>query len=174
MLPVFNEFSRRLEGIHNEVHVLSGGQSPAGHMATIDFAAFDPLFWLHHCNVDRLAAMYQAAHPYVYLTPVPGVPTFARLVPSTVDGPLDNLQTQLYPFKHPNGLFWRSDDIKTAGSIWKYNYGYEEVPCSYATQSELALQAFTKRRIKALYGPVVSRWPFVREPTSKSLLLARG
>jgi tyrosinase len=31
----------------------------AGHMCDPSVAAFDPIFWLHHCNVDRQAAMFQ-------------------------------------------------------------------------------------------------------------------
>ncbi|KAK4696632.1 hypothetical protein P7C71_g1311, partial [Lecanoromycetidae sp. Uapishka_2] len=31
-----------------------------GHMSDVPVAAFDPIFWLHHCNIDRLCAMWQA------------------------------------------------------------------------------------------------------------------
>ena len=55
-----------LEGFHDNLHVqVSWGmpgrvnQSPRGHMSNPDFAAFDPTFWLHHCNVDRLCAIWQ-------------------------------------------------------------------------------------------------------------------
>jgi tyrosinase len=40
-----------LESIHNNVHGICGGNSPgqqAGDMSYLDYAAFDPLFWLHH------------------------------------------------------------------------------------------------------------------------------
>ena len=33
-----------LEGIHNNVHVYTGGK---GHMA-LSVSAFDPVFWMHH------------------------------------------------------------------------------------------------------------------------------
>ncbi|KAI1373531.1 common central domain of tyrosinase-domain-containing protein [Hypoxylon crocopeplum] len=52
-----------LEYIHNNVHNVSGGLSftdgGLGHMSDVPVAAFDPLFWLHHCNVDRLLSMWQ-------------------------------------------------------------------------------------------------------------------
>ncbi|XDG05753.1 hypothetical protein ABKA04_005368 [Annulohypoxylon sp. FPYF3050] len=47
-----------LEAAHNIVHNAVGGS-----FASIDATAFDPLFMLHHANVDRLAALWQAAHP---------------------------------------------------------------------------------------------------------------
>lgn len=40
-----------LETPHNSLHDIIGGDS--GNMSSIDIAAFDPIFWLHHCNMDR-------------------------------------------------------------------------------------------------------------------------
>jgi tyrosinase len=39
---------------HGLVHGLVGGQNPPGLMSRFDTAALDPVFWLHHCNMDRL------------------------------------------------------------------------------------------------------------------------
>lgn len=42
---------------HNLVHVLIGGLGvgqPIGWMSDPNYAALDPIFWLHHCNIDRL------------------------------------------------------------------------------------------------------------------------
>jgi hypothetical protein len=40
-----------LETPHNSLHNIIGGKG--GNMSSIDIAAFDPIFWLHHCNMDR-------------------------------------------------------------------------------------------------------------------------
>lgn len=52
----FNRFGSqngRLESTpHNILHVRIGGAN--GWMSDPDTAAFDPIFWLHHCNIDRL------------------------------------------------------------------------------------------------------------------------
>jgi tyrosinase len=32
------------------------------------YAAFDPIFWLHHCNVDRIFALWQVLNPNSYVT----------------------------------------------------------------------------------------------------------
>ena len=37
---------------HGDVHVNVGG--PGGLMSAFGTAALDPIFWLHHCNIDRL------------------------------------------------------------------------------------------------------------------------
>jgi len=47
-----------VESPHNSVHVALGFP-----MSTVKYAAFDPMFWLHHCNVDRLYESYIAVHP---------------------------------------------------------------------------------------------------------------
>ena len=57
-----------LEGIHDTIHVDVGGN---GHMADPGVAAFDPIFWLHHCQVDRLLALWQAVYPTTYVSPGP-------------------------------------------------------------------------------------------------------
>lgn len=44
---------------HNTVHVMVGGVgSTAGWMSDPAYAALDPIFWLHHCNIDRLWAAW--------------------------------------------------------------------------------------------------------------------
>lgn len=44
---------------HNLVHVMVGGlNNPVGFMSDPDFAALDPIFWVHHCNIDRLWAAW--------------------------------------------------------------------------------------------------------------------
>lgn len=59
----FGDFSSRLEGEpHNSGHVVVGIPStgPVGHIGD-GLSPLDPLFWLHHCNVDRLWALWQVA-----------------------------------------------------------------------------------------------------------------
>jgi tyrosinase len=53
----FGPFQLRLEGEHGAVHIAVGGQ-----MAT-ERSPADPLFWLHHANVDRIWARWQERHP---------------------------------------------------------------------------------------------------------------
>ncbi len=49
-------FCRMLDsGLHGNVHVLVGNRT---NMGSIPWAARDPIFWLHHCNIDRLWASW--------------------------------------------------------------------------------------------------------------------
>jgi tyrosinase len=54
----FVSFWMTLENYHGEVHVWVGGD-----MEDIPFAAYDPIFWAHHCMIDRLWRMWQLKHP---------------------------------------------------------------------------------------------------------------
>lgn len=58
----FADFSQRVEELHDRVHVWVGGT-----MAEVSFAAYDPIFWAHHCMVDRLWRMWQQRHPAITL-----------------------------------------------------------------------------------------------------------
>lgn len=60
---IFRSFRNRLEGwccrsqLHNRVHVWVGG-------SMLEMTSpNDPVFFLHHCNVDRLWAAWQRLHP---------------------------------------------------------------------------------------------------------------
>jgi tyrosinase len=49
-------FNERLDSfLHGSIHVLVGNTT---NMGRIPWAARDPIFWLHHCNIDRLWASW--------------------------------------------------------------------------------------------------------------------
>lgn len=77
--PSDNHFFGGLEQQHNLIHNFSGGINPVydpnapasrnnvanGDMVNAGVTAFDPIFWSHHSNVDRLWAQWQSLHPGV-------------------------------------------------------------------------------------------------------------
>jgi tyrosinase len=75
--PQDNHFFGALENVHNLIHNFSGGLNPnfgnstepmninnpaAGDMVNAGRTAFDPIFWGHHSNCDRLWAEWQKLH----------------------------------------------------------------------------------------------------------------
>ncbi len=52
--PSYSGFNSAIEGPHGSLHVWVGGQ-----MGNTTYAAYDPLFWAHHSNVDRQWASWQ-------------------------------------------------------------------------------------------------------------------
>ena len=54
----YTDFSQRIWSVHDTLHVWVGGT-----MGQVDWAAYDPLFFAHHANIDRAWRIWQAAHP---------------------------------------------------------------------------------------------------------------
>jgi tyrosinase len=55
----YPDFCSQLDGnLHGNVHVFTGNSIGMG---TVPWAANDPIFWLHHCNIDRIWAGWNAA-----------------------------------------------------------------------------------------------------------------
>ncbi|BFZ14533.1 hypothetical protein BsWGS_17572 [Bradybaena similaris] len=59
----FCDFEVQFEVLHNRLHSLLGGRARVS-MATLDYAAFDPVFFLHHSNTDRIWAIWQELQRY--------------------------------------------------------------------------------------------------------------
>lgn len=88
-------------------------------MSVTDYSAFDPLFMLHHANIDRLFAMWQVLNPNSYVVPTPAT---ANTYNFKTGDPLTS-QSNLTPFHNSGGAFWNSD---AARDIATFNYAYPE------------------------------------------------
>ncbi|KAI9508870.1 photo-regulated tyrosinase [Russula earlei] len=118
--PAFSNHSRddggsasnSLEGIHDEIHGTVGGQ-----MGDPSVAAFDPIFFLHHCNVDRLLSLWEAVNPGTWVTRGPAEGgTFTIPGDATVD-----VNSALTPFWDSQTAFWASSQTQTT-KILQYSY----------------------------------------------------
>jgi tyrosinase len=103
-----------LESIHDGIHVNVGG---GGHMSNAGVAGFDPIFFLHHANIDRMLSLWRALHPNVWVTPGSSVGgTWTIPINSTVDA-----STDLTPFRMQSPGFWASS-MTTSTSKLGYTY----------------------------------------------------
>ncbi|PSN64506.1 Di-copper centre-containing protein [Corynespora cassiicola Philippines] len=125
-----------LESTHDTVHNVIGS---GGHMSALAYSAFDPIFWLHHTNVDRIFAMWQALNPDSYVEPVRNPnPTF-----TTPGNSIGDAKSPLTPFhKDTSGTFWNSEDVR---STTTFGYTYPELSSSDTPS--------LTSRVNALYGP---------------------
>ena len=64
-LSDYGDFSDQLEIIHNRIHIWFNGS-----MSEVDTAAFDPMFWSHHCMIDRIWWIWQLRQS----NPTSGIP----------------------------------------------------------------------------------------------------
>jgi tyrosinase len=53
----FDDFSSQIQNVHDGVHGWVRGD-----MGQIASSAFDPIFWAHHCMIDRLWYLWQVRH----------------------------------------------------------------------------------------------------------------
>jgi len=99
------------EGLHNVMHVWIGGPetrpSPEryvlqGQMSQPPVSSFDPIFWFHHCNVDRTIAIWQTLHDQSWFDA-----TRNPFSAGNVAG------RNLRPFhRDVNGTYWTSDTVR--------------------------------------------------------------
>ncbi|KAF2115499.1 hypothetical protein BDV96DRAFT_646497 [Lophiotrema nucula] len=146
-----------LESTHDTIHNLVGSD---GHMSVIAYAAFDPIFWLHHANVDRMFAIWQALNPNSYVTPVNNpYATFTMKSGTTAD-----MNSALTPF-HSNsaGKFWTSALVRQTST---FGYTYPElIGTNTRTLTAKINQLYgpnattssSKRSLDESYGEVVER-----------------
>lgn len=57
----FKTFSNMLQDLHDGIHGWTGGQkgNKPGDMAMVPWAAYDPIFFSHHCMIDRVWYRWQ-------------------------------------------------------------------------------------------------------------------
>ncbi|KAL1844252.1 hypothetical protein VTJ49DRAFT_2309 [Mycothermus thermophilus] len=154
-----------IEAIHDTVHAIVGGGGPGqtaaqpGHMGWIQWSAFDPIFFLHHCMVDRIFAIWQALHPDSWIEPsVSLLGTY-----TTQKGATINSTTALTPFFSANGTFWDSDGVR---DHTKLGYTYAELVDGLPrnnTSSRLAQVRCAKQAVNRMYGSFSPAAVFLRE-----------
>ncbi|KAK0629237.1 common central domain of tyrosinase-domain-containing protein [Bombardia bombarda] len=117
-----------LEYVHNNIHNWCGGfDDYAGHMSEPPVSAFDPIFWIHHCNVDRQFALWQAINvnnkKNWFEDPDEQLKDDGNWsIPADA---VDTPTTALAPFhKDTQGTYFTSDDVRD----WiKWGYSYPEL-----------------------------------------------
>ncbi|KAM0229071.1 hypothetical protein ACHAPO_010226 [Fusarium lateritium] len=115
-----------LEYIHNNVHNIVGGSDFAtgvGHMSDVPVAAFDPIFWLHHTQIDRLLSIWQCLYPKLWWDQKEPTRPGEQNVPDDTEDDL------LYPF-HDKDNGNPETDVWTAKKCrdWTvFNYQYDDL-----------------------------------------------
>ncbi|CAM1509015.1 Fc.00g027540.m01.CDS01 [Cosmosporella sp. VM-42] len=143
-----------IEDIHNNVHILVGGNGEddngkkrSGHMGGVPVSAFDPIFWLHHTNIDRLVSIWQdlrnnPTNQNSWVTTKPGRHSWV-----TATGADEGLHTPLAPFYKDEDNFWDSDDVRKTRT---FGYAYPETK-SWNFSNPADYRADIERQLNNLY-----------------------
>ena len=132
-----------IENLHNAIHSLVG---QTGHMGMIPYSSFDPIFWLHHANVDRLVAIWQALYPESFVTPQVSYEGTYTEVPGTIETIYSPLT--LFYSNDDNGTFFTS---ASARYLRYFGYTYPETIDWNVTTTQLSLNV--RRILNSLYNP---------------------
>ncbi|KAK0660209.1 Polyphenol oxidase 1 [Lasiodiplodia hormozganensis] len=125
-----------LETVHGWVHIWAGGNN--GNMYHVPFSSFDPVFMLHHANIDRIFAMWQVLNPDSYVEPE--AQAYGTYMVSA--GQVLDEDSELYPFhSSTNGDFWTSSQVR---DVEAFGYTYPELVN--------ADQAAMRTTINKMYG----------------------
>jgi len=87
MNPVKIKGNTQPNRLHNAVHLFVGGAAGppddnAGGTMTLNTSPNDPVFWLHHANIDRLWSIWESRHANAY------APTTTNLRGQGIDDPM--------------------------------------------------------------------------------------
>lgn len=129
----FNQVSNKANGgnignfetLHDGLHNVFG----LGHMGIVEASAFDPVFWLHHCNMDRIVTLYQYRYPDTWVEDA----AQAKGTYAVAKGATLGAASPLAPF-HMNALgdMWTS----TTSRNWtSFGYTYPELMSSPSNQT---------------------------------------
>lgn len=117
-------------------------------MTYLDYAAFDPIFMLHHAMVDRLFAMWQVLNPDSYVEPqIAGSSTFVVTQGTTLTE-----TTPLTPFNYDSSTFYTADQVRQTEAL-----GYEYPETKGALTNNVTQNVLSA--INTLYPPTNTTWP---------------
>ncbi|KAK7036243.1 tyrosinase [Favolaschia claudopus] len=138
--------SNSLEAIHDGVHVDVGGN---GQMSDPSVAGFDPIFFLHHANVDRLVSLWSAINPGVWVSAGEATDGTWTIVPdSTVDK-----NTDLTPFWNSQTSYWESSMVTATATL---GYSYPEFN-GLDLSNPNAVRTAIAQKVNQLYGGGLAR-----------------
>ncbi|KZV72071.1 Di-copper centre-containing protein [Peniophora sp. CONT] len=137
-----------LEAIHDGIHNDCGGGTPdgriGGHMSDPAIAAFDPIFWLHHTNVDRMLSLWSAVNPGLWVTEgSSALGTYSIEKNITVGA-----TTDLSPFWDTTSSYWQSTMVESTEAL---GYTYPEFD-GLNMGDTAAVRSSIAKQIKSLYG----------------------
>ncbi|KZV64758.1 Di-copper centre-containing protein [Peniophora sp. CONT] len=136
-----------LESVHDSIHRYVGGKGP-GHMGATSMAGFDPIFFLHHCNVDRMLSLWRALNFKVWVTRDKAGDGGSITIPPDA---LVDANTELTPFRVNPNQCWASAGLETTQ---QFGYTYPEFDgLDMNNPSEVRDQI--AKKINELYGGIV-------------------
>ncbi|EOO01105.1 putative tyrosinase protein [Phaeoacremonium minimum UCRPA7] len=160
-----------VEGMHNNIHNYTGTNDTVlydnntkltGNMTDVQASSFDPVFWLHHVNCDRITALWQALNPDCIINEWPSLNDRYVAKEGTVEGGQSNLEPWHKTAQHSVSDYYIANDTKELTSTFLGGYYYPETPLEYI-QDPVQMKAYTTQKIYELYAPANLLPPALRD-----------
>lgn len=149
-----------LESPHNAIHLSLGGfyqKGPHGYnadpiigangdMGDNETAAFDPIFYFHHCFIDYVFATYQKIKgltergSLTLINKYPGT-ILEEGQPNYPPGTVIDMTTALIPFEKPSGGYYDSNDVTDYENDLDYTYDLGSLDSTLHTQIDMSTRA---------------------------------
>lgn len=150
-----SQFETRIEATpHGAVHCAIAGGCPTGLMGSVPASALDPVFYLHHANIDRLYECWLSVNQS------------ARLPTDTA------ILRQRYSFIDSNGTV-RQRQVRDMLTLAQLGYRYPNGNCPQAAAPE-AIASAAPAAMAMAAEPQVAPAPMHHPVASKKTELARG
>jgi tyrosinase len=163
-----------LESPHNSIHLAVGGfeipdydRSPIdganGDMGENDTAGLDPIFFFHHCNIDRVFWLWQKKHGFTdrleVIDQYPGTNSADNQGPTPGVAPNTwlTLDTPLDPFKHADGRPYTSNDCINIERQLGFTYSHGSLEELVEGPLAVAAKEARSRITRALHVTGVNR-----------------
>lgn len=128
---------------HNNIHDIIGGFG--GNMSEISISAYDPIFWLHHCNIDRFFYNWLAKITNNFIHTI----TFPFISDNTLNNTLSPFQNTNPYTDNPNAykFGWSNESlnflkIRNMIQLEKYPYTYEHIEMKPYHFSKASIEIF--------------------------------
>ncbi|KAK7715643.1 hypothetical protein SLS63_011399 [Diaporthe eres] len=153
-----------VEGMHNTIHDYTGTNDSVdqnkqyGNMSDVQASSFDPIFWLHHVNCDRLTAIWQAMNPNTTIDEFPSqTDRFVRRS-GAVEGGTSNLEPWHKSQAHSMTDYYVANDTKELISTFDGGYYYPETPLDLLKKPD-QMKTYVTQQVYKLYAPASLRPP---------------
>ncbi|KAL1847794.1 hypothetical protein Daus18300_013836 [Diaporthe australafricana] len=156
-----------VEGMHNTIHDYTGTNDSVdqnkmyGNMSDVQASSFDPIFWLHHVNCDRLTAIWQAMNPNCTIDEFPSLSDRFVKASGAVEGGKSNLEPWHNGPAHSMADYYVANDTKEVVSTFDGGYHYPETPLNLLNKPD-QMKTYVTQQVHKLYAP-----PSLRAPAQK-------
>lgn len=161
-----------IESMHNNIHNYVGTNDTVlkdpntkrlGNMTDVQASSFDPVFWLHHVNCDRLVAIWQALNPDPVINAWESQTDRFTANAKTMEDGSSRLEPWHKTASPSTADYFIANDTRQLLSTFGNGYYYPETPLELI-QDEARMKAYATQQIYRLYAPQSLRGPALKQP----------